>query len=103
MTKSEIIDMLAKQQVQRKSELGHKDIELAVKIILKHMSNALANGDRIEIRRFGSFCLHYRQPRIGRNPKSGEPVQLPGKHSPHFKPSREMRIRVDNNKNTIFK
>ena len=68
------------------------------------MGQSLADGERIEIRGFGSFCLHYRPPRIGRNPKSGEPVTLSEKHVPHFKPGKELRERVNNqiNKMDIF-
>ncbi|MAY35472.1 integration host factor subunit beta [Litorivivens sp.] len=91
MTKSELIDLIAGMQTQ----LSHKDIELAVKTMLEHMSETLATGERIEIRGFGSFSLHYRAPRQGRNPKTGETVQLPGKHVPHFKPGKEMRERVN--------
>jgi integration host factor subunit beta len=92
MTKSELIESLAKSQVQ----LAYHDVELAVKTILEHMANTLSNGERIEIRGFGSFALHYRPPRVGRNPKSGEPVSLPAKHVPHFKPGKQLRERVDN-------
>ncbi len=92
MSKSELIEVLAKRQ----SQLAYKDVELAVKTILEHMSGTLANGERIEIRGFGSFSLHYRPPRVGRNPKSGEPVSLPAKHVPHFKPGKQMRERVNN-------
>lgn len=91
MTKSELIDLIAGMQTQ----LSHKDIELAVKTMLEHMSETLATGERIEIRGFGSFSLHYRAPRQGRNPKTGETVQLPGKYVPHFKPGKEMRERVN--------
>ena len=91
MTKSELIDLIAGMQTQ----LSRKDIELAVKTMLEHMSETLATGERIEIRGFGSFSLHYRAPRQGRNPKTGETVQLPGKHVPHFKPGKEMRERVN--------
>ena len=59
------------------------------------MSQTLAMGERIEIRGFGSFSLHYREPRLGRNPKTGETVQLAGKYVPHFKPGKEMRERVN--------
>ena len=59
------------------------------------MSGALATGERIEIRGFGSFSLHYRPPRIGRNPKTGDAVALAGKHVPHFKPGKELRDRVN--------
>lgn len=75
--------------------LAFRDVELAVKGIIEHMSQALASGERIEIRGFGSFSLHYRPPRIGRNPKTGESVALPGKYVPHFKPGKELRDRVD--------
>jgi integration host factor subunit beta len=91
MTKSELIERIAEQQTQ----LPIKDVELAVKTILEQMSQVLATGERIEIRGFGSFSLHYREPRQGRNPKTGETVQLPGKYVPHFKPGKEMRERVN--------
>ena len=91
MTKSELIERIAARQTQ----LSIKDVELAVKTILEQMSQALATGDRIEIRGFGSFSLHYREPRLGRNPKTGETVQLSGKYVPHFKPGKEMRERVN--------
>lgn len=91
MTKSELIERIAAKQPQ----LSVKDIELAVKAVLEHMSQTLANGERIEIRGFGSFSLHYREPRQGRNPKTGDTVELAGKHVPHFKPGKEMRERVN--------
>lgn len=91
MTKSDLIEAIARDQ----SHLASKDIELAVKCILEHMSEALSGGDRIEIRGFGSFSLHYRPPRVGRNPKTGETVALAGKHVPHFKPGKELRERVN--------
>lgn len=94
MTKSELIESLAKRQTQ----LAYKDVELAVKTILEHMANALSNGERIEIRGFGSFSLHYRPPRVGRNPKSGDPVSLPAKYVPHFKPGKQLRDRIDQTK-----
>lgn len=97
MTKSELIEILARRQ----SQLAYKDVELAVKTILEHMSGTLSNGERIEIRGFGSFSLHYRPPRVGRNPKSGEPVSLPAKYVPHFKPGKQMRERVDNSRSPI--
>ncbi len=89
--KSELIDRIARKQ----SHLAYKDVELAVKSLLEQMSNSLANGERIEIRGFGSFSLHYRPPRAGRNPKTGDAVSLPGKHVPHFKPGKELRERVN--------
>ncbi len=91
MTKSELIERIA----ERQSQMSVKDVELAVKTILETMSQMLAEGDRIEIRGFGSFSLHYRAPRVGRNPKTGEAVSLSGKFVPHFKPGKEMRDRVN--------
>lgn len=64
-------------------------------MMLDHMAEALAEGERIEIRGFGSFSLHYRAPRLGRNPKTGEKVELIGKFVPHFKPGKELRERVN--------
>ncbi len=94
MTKSELIESLSRKQ----NHLAYKDVELAVKSLLEQMSQSLATGNRIEIRGFGSFSLHYRPPRVGRNPKTGESVTLPGKHVPHFKPGKELRERVDESK-----
>lgn len=91
MTKSEIIDLLARKQ----SHLSAKDVEWAVKIILEQMSDSLANGNRIEVRGFGSFSLHHRSGRQGRNPKTGEAVTLAAKFVPHFKPGKELRERVN--------
>lgn len=91
VTKSELIDNLARKQ----SHLAYKDVELAVKTLIEEMSNALSGGERIEVRGFGSFSLHFRPPRVGRNPKTGESVALPGKHVPHFKPGKELRERVN--------
>ncbi len=91
MTKSELIERIA----ERQDQLSSKDVELAVKLILEYMSKILSSGDRIEVRGFGSFSLHYREPRLGRNPKTGEAVKLEGKYVPHFKPGKEMRDRVN--------
>lgn len=91
MTKSELIEILAQKQTQ----LAYKDVELAVKNMLEHMATTLSNGERIEIRGFGSFSLHYRPPRVGRNPKTGDSVDLTAKYVPHFKPGKEMRERVN--------
>ena len=96
MTKSELIERIVAAQARSSSaQLNSKDVEFAVKTMLEQMSQALASGDRIEIRGFGSFSLHYRAPRIGRNPKTGESVGLAGKHVPHFKPGKELRDRVN--------
>ena len=92
MTKSDLIEILS----ERQSLLNYRDVELAVKLILEQMSESLSGGDRIEIRGFGSFTLHHRPARIGRNPKSGESVELTEKFVPHFKPGKELRDRVNN-------
>lgn len=91
MTKSELINRLA----ERFPQLGAKDADFAVKVLLDALSAALVSGDRIEVRGFGSFSLNYRPPRIGRNPKSGEKVNVPEKYVPHFKAGKELRERVD--------
>ena len=91
MTKSELIDSIVAKQTQ----LQYKDVELAVKSIIDMMAQNLASGERIEIRGFGSFSLHYRLPRTGRNPKTGDKVQLSGKYVPHFKPGKDLREQVD--------
>jgi integration host factor subunit beta len=91
MTKSELIAKLA----SRHPQLVAKDAELAVKMVLDAMAKALSQGNRIEIRGFGSFGLNYRPPRVGRNPKSGEKVHVPEKFVPHFKAGKELRERVD--------
>jgi len=90
MTRSELIAALA----QRFPQLVQKDAELAVSEILTAISQALSKGHRVEIRGFGSFALNYRPPRAGRNPKSGEAVQVPEKYVPHFKAGKELRERV---------
>lgn len=91
MTRSDLISKLA----ERFPQLLAKDADLAVKVILDAMAVTLARGERIEIRGFGSFALNYRPPRVGRNPKSGDKVQVPAKYVPHFKAGKELRERVD--------
>lgn len=91
MTKSELIERLS----ARNPRLAARDADEAVKTILDSMTAALASGSRIEIRGFGSFALNFRPPRVGRNPKSGDRVQVPAKHVPHFKAGKELRERVD--------
>ena len=91
MTKSELISRLAEKFPQ----LVAKDADFSVKMIIDALTEALARGDRIEIRGFGSFALNYRPPRVGRNPKSGEKVNVPEKYVPHFKAGKELRERVD--------
>lgn len=97
MTKSDLIARLA----ERFPQLVAKDADFAVKMILDAMSEALAKGDRIEIRGFGSFSLNYRPPRVGRNPKSGDKVSVPEKWVPHFKAGKELRERVDSALKTV--
>jgi integration host factor subunit beta len=99
MTKSELIEIIA----QKQKHLPGKDVELAVKHLLEIMSDALADGERIEIRGFGSFSLHFRPPRQGRNPKTGDAVSLAGKHVPHFKPGKDIRERVNANRHKPIK
>lgn len=92
MTKSELIEKISSNQDQ----LPPRDVEQAVRMIIEKMSSALINNQRIEIRGFGSFSLHYRAPRMGRNPKTGDAVKLQGKYVPHFKPGKDLRNRVNN-------
>ena len=91
MTKSDLIERLSAKYLH----LSAKDVEVAIREILEQMADTLQSGDRIEIRGFGSFSLHYRAPRVGRNPKTGEKVELLGKSVPHFKPGKELRERVN--------
>ncbi|WP_133130650.1 integration host factor subunit beta [Legionella yabuuchiae] len=91
MIKSELIDNIAAEM----THLPEKKVSEGVNYILNLMSNALIEGDRIEIRGFGSFSLHYRPPRNAHNPKTGEKVVTEAKYSPHFKPGKELRERVD--------
>lgn len=94
MTKSELIALLAADPAVI-GNLTARDVDDAVNSILNAMTAALAQGSRIEIRGFGSFSLNYRPPRVGRNPKSGDTVEVPAKIVPHFKAGKEMRERVD--------
>jgi len=95
MTKSELIALLAADPAVIGNHLTACDVDDAVNSILNAMTAALAQGSRIEIRGFGSFSLNYRPPRVGRNPKSGDTVEVPAKIVPHFKAGKEMRERVD--------
>lgn len=94
MTKSELIELIARKQTQ----FSQKDVEIAVNQILDSMIDTLSEGERIEIRGFGSFSLHHRKARVGRNPKTGETVKLEDKRVPHFKPGKALRERVDDSK-----
>ena len=97
MTKSDLIAKLA----DRFPQLVAKDADFAVKMILDALSEALAKGDRIEIRGFGSFSVNHRPPRMGRNPRSGEAVQVPAKRVTHFKPGKALREAVDDPANIL--
>ena len=91
MTKSELITLLS----DKFSQLVHKDAELSVKTIIDSLGDSLRKGGRVEIRGFGSFSLNHRPARLGRNPKTGEKVNVPEKFVPHFKPGKELKIKVD--------
>ncbi|HHF3489345.1 integration host factor subunit beta [Haemophilus influenzae] len=91
MTKSELMEKLSVKQ----PTLPAKEIENMVKDILEFISQSLENGDRVEVRGFGSFSLHHRQPRLGRNPKTGDSVNLSAKSVPYFKAGKELKARVD--------
>lgn len=91
MTRAELIAKLTVGQ----RHLSPADLDMAVKLLLAQMSSELAQRGRVEVRGFGSFSVHYRPPRVGRNPRNGEAVQLPGKHAPHFKPGKALRERVN--------
>ena len=91
MIKSELVRALN----EKLPELQVKDVELALNCILRQLADAIVQGERIEIRGFGSFNLHHRPPRVARNPKTGEAVNLPAKVAIHFKPGTEMRDRVN--------
>ena len=98
MTRSELIELMASQQ----NQLTTKDVELAVKLMIDHMAESLTSGERIEIRGFGSFSLHYREARQGRNPKTGDAVELEGKYVPHFKPGKDLSERVNRSIKAVF-
>lgn len=91
INKSNLIERI----YERQPHLTPKDVEVAVKTIVDSMAEALASGGRIEIRGFGSFVLNYRAPRTGRNPRTGESVELSGRYVPHFKPGKQLRENVD--------
>ena len=97
MTKSELMIRLAELYTANNDStvLNAKDVEQSIKILVDTMTRALAKGQRIEIRGFGSFDLNHRPARVGRNPKTGEKVSVPEKYVPHFKPGKEFRERVD--------
>lgn len=94
ITRSELIEILTDKFAQ--SELSKSDVSLSVKELIQFMSTSISEGRRIEIRGFGSFTLRERKPRMGRNPKTGEPVPLGAKYAPHFKPGKDLKERVKN-------
>ena len=96
MTKSELMLRLAELvAAQKGTQLVAKDVEHSVKVLVDTMTRSLAKGQRIEIRGFGSFDLNHLPARVGRNPKTGDKVEVPEKYVPHFKPGKELRERVD--------
>jgi integration host factor subunit beta len=90
MTRSDLIAALS----ARFPQLQNRDIAQTVSVILDAITGSLASGGRAEIRGFGSFNLNYRRPRVGRNPKSGQKVEVPAKWTPHFKAGLELRQKV---------
>ena len=99
MTKSELILRLAERlnnpALGLNAQLVQKDCEVSVRLLLEALSQALIQGHRIQIRGFGTFSVNSRPPRVGRNPKSGEEVAVPAKRVPHFKPGKDLRLRVN--------
>jgi integration host factor subunit beta len=97
MIKSELVSKLA----GRFAHIPEKDIAEGVNVILDTVSDSLSNGQRIEIRGFGSFSLHFKPPRNAHNPKTGQKVVTEAKYSPHFKPGKELRDRVDSSRECV--
>ena len=91
MNKSDLIHLLQ----QRHPQLPPKDVDTAVRGLIDHLAETLMAGGRIELRGFGSFSLHYRAPRTGRNPQTGASVEVAAHYVPHFKPGRDLRERVN--------
>ena len=96
ITKSELIEKISTKIPQ----LGNKDVELSVKALIDKVIDSLATGERTEISGCGSVSVHYRKPRIGRNPKTGDSVSLPGKNAAHFKPGKVLRNKINNSHDT---
>ncbi len=97
MIKSELIDKLA----EANPHLYHRDVERVVNTILDGITDALAAGDRVELRGFGAFSVRCRPARVGRNPRTGESVAVKEKHVPFFKTGKELRERVDESRATV--
>lgn len=91
MTKSELIARLN----EKLNKYVSLDCQESVAAILDSISQSLSNGSRVEIRGFGSFSLNHRPPRLGRNPKTGQRVEVPEKYVPHFRAGKELRARVN--------
>ncbi|BDW98387.1 integration host factor subunit beta [Maricaulis maris] len=96
MIKSELIDKLA----EANPHLYHRDVERVVNTILDGITDALADGDRVELRGFGAFSVRHRPARVGRNPRTGDSVAVKEKHVPFFKTGKELRERVDASRET---
>ena len=99
MNRSELIRSIA----ERLPEIPEQDVEQAVKVLLEQLSSSLAEGGRCEIRGFGTFSIHTRSARIGRNPKTGQLVALPEKCTPHFKPGKRLKelVNLGQTENTV--
>lgn len=91
MIKSELVQKLADEN----PNLFHRDIEKIVSVVFQEISDSLARGERVELRGFGAFSVKRRPPRIGRNPRSGEPVRIDAKAAPFFKAGKELRDRLN--------
>ena len=91
MTKSELIARLAEQN----PSLYHRDLEQLVNTVFETITKALEDGDRVELRGFGAFSIRERKARIGRNPRTGEPVNVEAKRMPFFKMGKGMRERLN--------
>ena len=91
MIKSELIEKLAAENIH----LTHAEVERVVNVILGQMTESLSDGGRVELRGFGAFSVRSRPARVGRNPRTGETVEVPEKRVPYFKPGKEMRQRLN--------
>ena len=94
MIKSELIQKIAATN----QHLYHRDIERIVNVVLKEIVEALARGDRVELRDFGAFTVKHRAPRVARNPRTGAAVSVPERFVPFFKTGKDLRERVNGNK-----
>jgi len=90
MTKAELVN-----RVSKRTDLNKRDAEVMVQTVLDSIIDSLQNGDKVELRGFGSFRLRERAPRIGRNPKTGEKVNVPSKRVPYFKPGKDLKALIN--------